>query len=311
MNKRFLYSAVIILVTFLVLGNLPLAGTIKVAPTQMKLNITSVVVKTWNSADDAFGLRQGKEGPAFGPASVTYFKNRIFLLDTVKKRILAFDKCGNLVSTIVLPFAEPSDIVADPSSSSILVVAQGSGELCKVNESGVIQPLPSVDTKHLVAPSLFSYETKSATLFGQAKIGHGMLSPLLRNGVTLTGNLQTEWIAPSVKADIRGQSIILSYGNGMPSTLVDMGKAVFCIEEVLVDEQGVIWALYTLVGDYRIRRLLRVDVANKTAGVALIDAWFAFDATRHMAAMDGGVVLFAGDMETGRIVTIEYEGSDR
>ncbi len=89
---------------------------------------------------------------------------------------------------------------------------------------------------------------------------------------------------------------------------ITFDKPVACIEESLADSNGVIWVLYTLQGDYRMRRLARVDTSKGLAETAETDIWFSFDATRRMALTRKGVVLFAGDMKEGRIVVFDYNG---
>jgi len=277
----------------------------------MELSITNVVAMAWDSSEDAFGLRRGEEGPTLGPAAVAYNKGRVLLLDTVKERILGFDKRGSLLSTVALPFAGASDFVVDPATSSLYVVAQGSGELCKVGADGVVTRLPSVDMKRLVFPAKFAFDANSSTLFVQDPATPRQISPILRADVALTASLQSATSAPAIAADIHGQNLMLSFGDGRQNIAVGMGKDVFCVEDVVTDEHGAVWALFTLDGDYRIRRLLRVDAGNRTAQVAVTDVWFAFDATRHMAAMESGVVLFSGDQSQGRIVTAEYQEGAR
>jgi hypothetical protein len=311
MSRLPLEPQLTILVAFVVFGSMSLATAATVTPTPMKLKINTLVTKAWNSTDDAFGLRRGQEGPTIGPAAVAYDKGRIFVLDTVKSCFREFDKSGNAVSTVVLPFAEPTDLVVDPATSSLLVVGQGSGELCKVDATGALARLPSVDMKWLVFPAKFAYETNSSTLFAQDAAAPRQLSPVLRGGVALAAELRAAVSAPAVTVDLEGHNLILSFGDGTQSIAVDMGRDVFCVEDVVTDDQGAVWALYTLEGDYRMRRLLRVDVAKGAAGVAVMDVWFAFDATRHMAAMENGVVLFAGDLSQGRIVTAQYAGGVR
>ena len=82
-------------------------------------------------------------------------------------------------------------------------------------------------------------------------------------------------------------------------------KPVVCIEEALMNDNGIVWVLYTLQGDYRMRRLGRLDTQNGLFQTAQTDVWFSFGATRHMALSRDGVVILAGDMEEARIIKFD------
>jgi hypothetical protein len=111
-----------------------------------------------------------------------------------------------------------------------------------------------------------------------------------------------------VLAEVQGDYLMVKINNNSQIFAIDCGQAVGYIDEEMVDENGIVWILYTLKGDYRIRRLARIDTVGEQAETAQINVWFPFYATRRMTLTDNGVALVAGDLRHGRIVAFDYAG---
>src|SRR4030095_13330715 len=82
----------------------------------MRLIKKVLVSKKWNTGPDSFGLDKppaGKEGATVGPAAVTYFNGKLYLLDNPNKRILCYDQSGNLLSSVELPNTVATDLSVD------------------------------------------------------------------------------------------------------------------------------------------------------------------------------------------------------
>ena len=104
------------------------------------------------------------------------------------------------------------------------------------------------------------------------------------------------------------ENILLKFKDGR-ELRIGFERPVQCVEEVTMDRQGIVWVLYTLAGDYQLRRLARVDPVRQTVGVAMLDVFFVYDVARHMAPSGNGIMIVAGDTETGRLLSFEYSGS--
>jgi hypothetical protein len=109
-------------------------------------------------------------------------------------------------------------------------------------------------------------------------------------------------------AAIQGNNVTLTLNN-QEKLSIAFDKPLAGVEQVVTDANGIIWLLYSQEGDYRMRRVARVDRTRGTVGVAEIDVWFPFDATRHMAATGNGVVVFGGDQQEGRLISFDYTGA--
>ena len=252
----------------------------------MRLTKKVLVSKKWNSGPDAFGLDKppaGKEGATVGPAAVTYFDGKLYVLDNPNKRILAYDPAGNLLSSIDLPNNVATDLSVDASGSSLILIDHMNDSVYKINgnELVLLSSLPLKENFPL--GTKFSYDPASDTL-------------------------STEEVHQDGLADIEGSNLILNQKDGTRLS-IPFDKPVACVEEIVTDRNGITWVLYTLEGDYQMRRIARVDRAHGTVGTAEVDVYFAFDATRHMAATGNGIVLFGGDNREGRLIAFNYAGN--
>jgi hypothetical protein len=251
----------------------------------MRLTKKVLTTKKWNSGEDSFGLDKppaGQQGATVGPAAVAYLQGKIYVLDNANKRILGYDQAGSLVSSVALPNSVATDLSVEASGSSLVLFDHLNNRVYKV-EGNELTLLGSVPLKEgYPLGTKFAYDAASNTLSTQEVHQDGL-------------------------ADIEGNNLILGPKTGEPLAIT-FDKPVACVEEVVTDANGIVWVLYTLEGDYQMRRIARVDRAHGTVGLAEIDVWFAFDATRHMAATGNGVVLFAGDNQEGRLVAFDHAG---
>ncbi len=252
----------------------------------MRLTKKVLVSKKWNSGSDSFGLDKppaGKEGATIGPAAVTYFDGKLYVLDNPNKRIVAYDTAGNLLSSIALPNNVATDLSVDASGTSLILIDHMHDKVYRVDgsELTLLSSLPLKENFPL--GTKFSYDPVSNTLSTQEVHQDGL-------------------------ADIDGNNLVLNQRDGS-KLAIPFDKPVACVEEIVTDASGITWVLYTLEGDYQMRRIARVDRAHGTVGTAEVDVYFAFDATRHMAATGTGVVLFGGDNHEGRLIAFNYVGS--
>jgi hypothetical protein len=251
-------------------------------PEPMKLDKKVLVSAEWNSSADAFGLDKPaaeQEGATVGPSSVAYSEGHIYVLDNVNKRVLKYDPNGSLVSSIALPTKGATDVMTD-DQGAVMVVDHHNDRIYRI-EGDIAKLMGSVTTRDdFPIGTKFHYDTASNTLMPRDVDGDGL-------------------------AKVDGNNLVVALADGKELAL-GFESPVACVEEVVTDGQGIVWVLYTLEGDYRMRRLARVDPVGGTARVAELDVWFAFDATRHMAPAQNGVVLFAGDHQEGRLVSFAY-----
>lgn len=277
-------------------------------PQPMVLNAKILAKSRWNSGDNAFGLSRNEEGPESGPASILCHNNNIYLLDSVKGRVLYFDQNGQSQASISLPTATASDMAIDSSDSSLIIVSQREDRMYRIRNGRMSQVLPLGVKRKLAFPSKFNYDNSSETLFAEDSVRQNRQRGVIQKNRTVLSNTPRADKNPQVVSEAQGSRLFLRLDNNPQIFAVNFEKPVFCIEETLADSNGVIWVLFTLEGDYRLRRLARVDTANSTAQTAETDIWFSFDATRRMALTRKGVVLFAGDADEGRIVRFDYTG---
>ncbi len=252
----------------------------------MRLTRKVLVSKKWNNGPDSFGLDTpppGKEGATIGPAAVTYFQGKLYVLDNPNKRILAYDEAGNLLSSINLPNNVATDLSVDASGTALILIDHMHDKVYRV-DGNQLTLLSSVPLKeNFPLGTKFSYDPASDTLSTQEVHQDGL-------------------------ADIDGNNLILNLKNG-EKLGIPFDKPVACVEEIVTDSNGIMWVLYTLEGDYQMRRIARVDPARGTVGTTTVDVYFSFDATRHMAATGNGIVLFGGDNNEGRLISFNYAGT--
>lgn len=288
----------------------PVASIFKLIPKPMRLTRKVLVSKKWNSADDAFGRNEpppGEEGGAFGPSSIACAKDAIYVLDTVHNRVLGYDKDGHAISLANLPTSGlVSDLVVDPSDSSLLVVDHFHDNIYKVkgNEATLLKSVPMKED--ITYGSRFSYDASSATLLAYDFDKGGDVA-VLQNGQTVDVAQRKVQALSFVTSDSEGNNLILNL-KSRPNLTISFDKPVQGVEEVVTDGRGMIWVLYTLEGDYRMRRLARVDPVRRTTEVAEVDVWFPYDGTRRMTATANGVALIGGDYQEGRLLSFDYVG---
>jgi hypothetical protein len=257
------------------------------APQPMRLVKRVLVEKKWNDGPDAFGLDKppaGKDGAVIGPAAVAFARGNIYLLDNVNRRLLGFDQSGQPISSVAIPSNVATDLTVDASGNSLVLIDHMNDSLYKMdgNEAVLLGRVPLKQDFPL--GTKFDYDAVSNTLHAQDLEQDGLVR-------------------------IDGSNLILG-GKGLENVTIPFDKPVACVEEMITDPNGIVWVLYTLEGDFRMRRIARVDRAQGSVGVAEVDAWFAFDSTRHMATTPQGVVLFAGDEKAGRLVAFDYAGGN-
>lgn len=282
----------------------------RLKPHTMALRQTILAQATWNSNDSAFGLLKPENGPPVGPASIAYSKGSIYLLDSVNGRVLSFTRTGKPRPAMKIPTTDASDLVVDPTDNSLVVVSQLNDTIYRFR-NGKLNRTQSVPLKKSFAyPAKFSYDRHTKTLYtGQQNRRDKKIAVTDRN----TAGQTTAQSAPQdlnlqVVTEVQGNQLRLKLDNNPQIFSVEFQHPTGYVDEALVDDSGIVWILYTLQGDYRIRRLARIDTINATAETALINVWFSFDATRRMTLTDNGVALMTGDETQGRIIAFDYAG---
>lgn len=256
-----------------------------VIPVPLHLYRRVLAQKNWNDGEDAFGLErpEGGEGAILGPSSVLYANGNIYVLDTVNARLLGYDETGNLLTSVALPETHMVDVIVDLSDGALLLIDQLRDRIYKVQGNELIQhqelPIRSVHP----FGTKFAYDAEAGVLIPQNDDAHAL-------------------------TEIQDNHLILRSTNGEKALTIAFDKPLVSVEEAVADPGGNVWVLYSLEGDYRKRRLARIDPERKTAGVTEIDVWFAFDATRHMTVTRTGVAVFAGDQQGGRLLAFDYLG---
>ena len=286
----------------------------RLIPKPMKITTKVLLSKEWNSAADALSRDEppeGMEGSSQGPHSVAYVNDTVYVLDSVKNRLLGYDKEGRLVSTVALPNTRlPADLVVNPSDSSLFVIDQYEQNIYKVKD-GQATLIQSIPLKDFSLGEKFGYDAVSGTLYINSPERHGDVA-LMVNGQVVDLNSRTVQQLSPVTGDFEGNdnyNILLNLKGGQ-DVRIRFGTPVQCVEEVTMDRNGIVWFLYTLEGDYRMYRLARVDLTQGTVGTADIDnLWYAHDGVRRMTVTENGVVVVAGDNQTGSVLSFEYAGS--
>lgn len=277
-------------------------------PQMMELHRSTLAEAAWNSNDGAFGLLKPENGPPLGPASITYHKGRVYLLDSVKGRILGFSKADKSRTATALPTSIATDLVVDPSDDSLMVVSQLEDKIYRFR-NGKLNKTESVPMKKSYEyPAKFNYDRRSRSLYTLQPNRRSKRAAVLRQGAPRQAGEQSDEQNLQVLTEVQDHQLRLKLDSDPQVFAVKFSQPVGFIDEVVADENGVVWVLYTLKGDYRVRRLARIDTVKAHAETALINVWFAFDATRRMTLTDSGVALMTGDEAQGRIVTFDYAG---
>jgi hypothetical protein len=277
-------------------------------PRMMELHQSTLAEAAWNSNDSAFGLLKPENGPPVGPASITYHKGRVYLLDSVKGRVLGFSKADKSRTATALPTSIATDLVVDPTDDSLVVVSQLEDKIYRFR-NGKLNRTESVPMKKSYEyPAQFNYDRHSRSLYTQQPNRLGKRAAVLRQGAPRQAAERSDEQNLQVLTEVQDHQLRVKLDSNPQIFAVEFSQPVGFIDEAVVDENGTVWVLYTLKGDYRIRRLARIDTINAQAETALINVWFAFDATRRMTVTDSGVALMTGDEAQGRIVTFDYAG---
>ena len=130
-------------------------------PETMELKKTVLAQKKWHGDDKSFGLYKPEQGPAMGPASIACHKGNIYLLDTVKKRVLCFDKAGKSHPAVDIPTSKASDLIIDSTDDSLMVVSQLEDKIYRFR-NGKLKNTQSARLKEgLEYPAKFCYDRHS------------------------------------------------------------------------------------------------------------------------------------------------------
>ncbi|MCE5187448.1 MAG: hypothetical protein LLF76_15110 [Planctomycetaceae bacterium] len=274
-------------------------------PQPLALQQTVVVEKEWNSDDAAFGLLTPADGPPLGPAAIAGANGILYVLDSVKHRVLGFTADGSLSTTIEVPTSHASDLIIDPADNSVIVVSQLEDKIHKFQNGRLHEARSAALRKNFEYPAKFSYDRDSKKLYAP---NQNHPEKLAAANQTPASELVEQPKDQQVTAEVQGNDLILKTENSSNVLVLPFDQPVGYIDETVTDENGIVWVLYTLEGDYRIRRLARIDTLNARAETTQINVWFSFDATRRMTATPAGVALMTGDTSHGRIVTFDYAG---
>jgi hypothetical protein len=279
----------------------------------MQLTRKVLLEKTWNSAPDALGLTVPRdtdgsirEGSFVGPGAIAFAGDSIYVLDSSGNRLAVYDRAGNMVSSIALPGTSYGDLVLSPTDSSLFVVDHLNDAILKVSGSDV-SGVGSVSLKEFSLGLKFGYDEASRTLYVH-DFEFDRDIPLIVNGQALEPEARVAQALAPVRGDFEEEdrrNILLKFKGGQEMRIA-FDVPVQCVEEMIMDRLGIVWVLYTLEGDFRMRRLARVDPLRQTVGVAPLDVFFLYDSTRHMTPSGNGIVIVAGDGDTGRVLSFEY-----
>lgn len=275
----------------------------------MVLRATVLARHRWNESPEAFCLVQEPDGTAIGPAAIVCKKDEVHILDTAGGRILTYDLQGRRKRQTLIPTQLGSDLILDPSDDSFLVISQAEDRVHRIRPGRPLQTQPLGVARQLAYPARFRYDPSTETLLAQDGVRQNRWTGILRrNQKIFRQPISKPPTEPEVLAEVQDGKILVKSPRQKAVFSVSFDKPVRCVEETLENQDGVIWLLFTLEGDYRIRRFCRIDPERKTAQTAQIDVWFSFEATRRMDAADRGIVLLAGDEREGRMILFDYQG---
>lgn len=283
-------------------------------PQTLELTQTVLVQEPWNQ-EPGFGLLQPQEGPPLGPASIAYHKGLLHVLDTINQRVVSYTRDGQVERILEVPSELASDLLIDPSDGAVLVVSQLDNTVYRFRQ-GRLESMQSVPMKDAYEfPAKFNYDSGSKRLYARHQNRRDKLAPAddRRTANRPQNRSGRQTAADDAKnkqivTDVQGRQILLKTAASPAVFAVLFDEPVGYIDETVTDDNGIVWVLYTMRGDYRMRRLMRLDTVNATAETASINVWFAFDATRRMTATDTGTALLTGDESQGRIVLFDYAG---
>ncbi|MHC5082905.1 MAG: NHL repeat-containing protein [Planctomycetota bacterium] len=282
---------------------------IELQPSPMNLKQKVLVKQKWNK-DDGLALTVNQEGPVTGPAAITCDDDNIHVLDNGKKRIVSFDHQGKRRATkpVSVPSTLSSDLLIDPTDQSFIVVSQLDNKVHHIRRNGKLKQTRSIEQlRKMTYPSKFSFSAADDSLLAQDLRQQNGLVGVMRKNRSIDPSARQVEKDPTVIYEAQGNKLILGFNSNPKVFAVTFDKPVVCIEEAVMDADGIVWVLYTLEGDWRMRRLARLDTHQDLVQTAETDIWFAFGATRRMALTKNGVVLLAGDLDEARIVKFDYK----
>jgi hypothetical protein len=296
------------------------ANSIGSTLTPKPIHLTKKVLleRKWNSAPDAFGRfvptnKDGtKEGAVLGPTSVACIGDSIYVFDnndSGKRRLAVYDANGRMISSVSLPGGLSwADLVVDSSDSSLFVIDHALNKIYKVR-SGEISESGQVSLRDFSLGMRFGFDESSSTLYVRDREQNADI-PILINGQPVDSRKQNAQALSPVWGDFdpeNNYNLLLNFKDGS-NLRVAFDTRVESVDEMTMDRQGRVWVIFTLEGDYRVRRLALVDPVQKTAGVELLDLQFPYENIRRMTQSGNGIVIVSGDDEKGLLRSYEYSG---
>jgi hypothetical protein len=285
----------------------------------MQLVQSVLLERAWNSTPDGLGrliprARDGSigEGVVLGPTAVAYANDLVYVFDNAergRKRLVAYDASGRMISSVPLPGGESwGDLVVNPADSSVFVIDHLVDKIYEV-QGDIVTELGPICLRDFPVGLKFGYDEDSGTLYVH-DYERGDV-PLITAGEPLDLEDRIVRNLEPVTGDLEEQdrhNVLLKLRDGQ-ELRIGFDAPVQCVEETIMDRHGIVWVLYTLEGDFQMRRLARVDPLRHTVGVTSLDVYFPYESTRNMVASGNGVVIVAGNEETARVLSFEYSGS--
>jgi DNA-binding beta-propeller fold protein YncE len=269
--------------------------------------------KPWNGEPDALGRFDPVEGATLGPTSVACIGDTLYVFDNNdpgKRRLAVYDPNGRMSSSVPLPGGLSwADLVVDTSDSSLFVIDHALNKIYKI-QGGKVSETGKVSLRDFSLGMRFGYDEASGTLYVRDREQNGDI-PILINGQPVDSSKRNVQTLSPVWGDFdpeNNYNLLLNFKDGS-NLRVAFDKRVESVDEMTMDRQGRVWVIFTLEGDYRVRRLARVDPVRKTAGVELLDLQFAYDCIRRMTPSGNGIVIVSGDDKKGFVRSYEYPGS--
>jgi hypothetical protein len=284
----------------------------------MHLTKKVLLEKHWNSEPAALGRfvprnKDGtNEGAVLGPTSVACIGDSIYVFDNndpSKRRLAVYDKNGGMISSVSLPGGLSwADLVVDSSDSSLFVIDHALSKIYKVRD-GEVTETSQVSLRDFSLGMRFGYDESSGTLYVRDREQNRDI-PILVNGEPVDSSKRNVQTLSPVWGDFdpeNNYNLLLNFKDGQ-NLKVAFDARVESVDEMTMDRQGRVWVIFTLEGDYRVRRLALVDPVGKTAGVELLDIQFPYENIRRMTPSGNGIVIVSGDDEKGLLRSYEYSG---
>jgi hypothetical protein len=297
----------------------PVGAGSAVTPKAIHLTKKVLLEKPWNSAPEALGRfvpksEDGtKEGLILGPTSVACIGDSIYVFDNNdpgRRRLAVYDANGRMRSSISLPGGLSwADLVVDSSDSSLFVIDHALNQIYKVRNGELNQTGP-VSLKDFSLGMRFGYDKGSGTLYVRDRERNEDV-PILINNQPVNSSVQNAQTFSPVWGDFypeNNSNLLLNFRDGS-NLRVAFERRVESVDEMTMDQRGRVWVIFTLEGDYRVRRLAVVDPVRKAAGVELLDIQFPYENIRRMAPGRDGIVIVSGDDEKGLLRSYDYSGN--